>query len=99
MPDVGDRSIKFPAQTVIQRHVPFDLPAVLGKQIQGRAADVFDLRGTLSIRTGETEQVIRENCIGANGIGRRTVNKVFAIDVEIQRLVEALAAYVSAELE
>ena len=33
------------------------------------------------------------------GIGGSTVHEVFAINIEIQSLVEALAANVSAELE
>ena len=51
------------------------------------------------IRTGEPEQVIGKYCIAKSGIGRGTVNKEFAIDIEIQSLVKALAANIATELE
>ena len=78
MADVGDRSVEFPAQTVVQGQVRFDLPTVLRKEIERGAADILDLGGTLTIRTGKPEQVVGENwcrpasCVAQNCRQRST---------------------------
>jgi hypothetical protein len=57
------------------------------------------LGGALPVRTWESEQVIGKYVIPKSGIGRSTVDKEFAVDIEIQNLVEALAANVTTKFD
>src|SRR4029077_9033997 len=57
MADVGERSIEFPAQPIVQGYIRPDIPAILGKRIDRSAADVFALRRTLSVAVRQTQQI------------------------------------------
>ncbi len=97
--NVGHGSVQFPAQAVVEGQIGSDLPAVLSEQIQPRTAHVLHLGRSLAVRAGQSQQVVGKCCIAKRAIGRGFVNKEFAVDVEIESLVEALAADVAAEFQ
>src|ERR1700674_613681 len=97
--DIGERCIHFPAQTVVQRHIGLQLPTVLSKEVEGRAADEFGVRRTLRIRSREAEKVVRVEVRGAGVVGAAGPEDILAVYVEIDLLVEFLVANIAAELE
>src|SRR5437899_2214210 len=97
--DIRNRSIQFPAQTVIERQIRLNLPAILCEQIQTSATNVLSLCRPLAVRTGQPEQVVGKCRIAKSAPGRGFVHKKFTIDVEVEQLVKTLAAKVAAELK
>src|SRR5690349_5311526 len=53
----------------------------------------------MPIGTGESKQVIGKYCIANETIGRCPVHKEFAIDVEKESLIKALAANIGSEFQ
>ena len=98
-------SVEFPAKAVVQGDVRFDFPTVLGKEVQGGGADILALGGALRIRERQTQKIVG---IGIHripvGIGQAHIicaarlKGVVAVDIEIEELIEALAADIHAEL-
>ena len=100
---VVERSIQFPAQTVVQRQIGFDLPAILREQVESRIANILALGGALEIGVGNAEEVIGigvavAHVIRSGGIGIGNEGEL-AVHVEIEKLIELVAAYIHAELQ
>ncbi len=53
----------------------------------------------MAVRTGKSEHVVGKCRIAESAIGRSLVNKELAVNVEIQKLVKALASDISTELK
>src|SRR5579863_1787425 len=94
---VGERGVQFPAQTVVERQVRLDLPAILGKKIKTGVADIFHLSRTLSELIRKAKQIIRIEIVGSHVIGATAVVGEGSIHVVIVELVELLLPEVSAE--
>ena len=95
--DVRHWRIHFPAQPIVQRDIRTDLPAVLGKQVHGRAAHQFRLGRALAVAVRQSQKEIR---VAVSGVIRSAWTKVDrAVHVVIQRLVEHLVADVAAKLD
>jgi len=64
--DVGEGRVHFPAQAVVQRDVGFEFPAVLGKQVQGGAADELRIGGSLRVRNRQSKQIVCKRIDGSS---------------------------------
>ena len=60
---------------------------------------MFELCGPLAVRTGQSEQVVGQGTVTIRCVGRGFIDEKLTVDVEIEQLVKALPAKVSAELE
>ena len=98
--NIGERSIQFPAQTVIQRYGWSQLPAVLREQIDACAAHVLALRRALGVAVGECRADSRDSCrCSWTAFEVEPSNVELAAHVVIKSLVKARAADVGAKLE
>ena len=95
---IGQRRIQLPAQSVVQGERGFNLPTVLGKEINAGVADVFPLRGALRVAVVQAQQVAGIIIVVEDGIFGGAVESVLAADVVIKSLVELGAAHIRTKL-
>ncbi len=94
---IGQRSVEFPAKSVVQCKVAFDLPAVLSEEIEAGISNVLPLRGTLRVGVHEAQEIARI-IVERTRVSAGTVEGKVATDVVIQRLIEPVTLDVSTKL-
>src|SRR5438477_2760899 len=99
LPNVRQRRVQFPPQSIVQRQIGSQLPTILRKQIERFRSNQFVLRGTLDVVVIQTQQVVRKKIVGNRIVRPASIDVIGTVDVEIEALIELIVTEVSAKFK